>query len=362
MSCTCFVVITLLLCADAVFSDAIAEQNAANFGTTLYTKSDVEKHWTDTELIALQCRMLIGWLIPTKIPDNGETFLAYFDLIKNHTTKINSLAIRKRTMIIIVDAIGGYMHTKMLPQFKLFYYDGKMKYSTMKRLHDLLKAIKHVLGTDGRGWAKPTAGIRDPPYPEADDRLVRFFVPTEETKYCGGVDAGPYVPPANDNGTGRESAPPLFDENTRPHSLVIPWQPLRPVLYSVRDASCHRALFDYCVRSVYSGRHDHEAVRRHVGQWLDAAVGPLVTPEAATGRWYPALWGASVAIRHVAGPPVDHNPERRTNPNDDYYLRTAPDFYFYAAVVFAHTVVFWLISKVATFICRPTVEKPTEIV
>lgn len=135
--CTC--IIAVLCIADYIFG---IEQYSDNFGTTLYTQLNIKKNWTNNERIELQCRMLVGSLIPTKIPEDGDVFLTYFNLIKNHTNKINSVASRKRTMIMIVDAIGGYLHAKMLPQNILLYYDGKSKYSTTKRLYNLVKAIK----------------------------------------------------------------------------------------------------------------------------------------------------------------------------------------------------------------------------
>jgi hypothetical protein len=111
-------------------------------GTTLYTISDIRRKWTDTESFELQGRMLVGSLIPTKIPENENDFLDYFVSIKRSIDKIHSAVGRKRAMVMVADAIGGYLYAKMLPQIRIFYYEGKFKYSTTKRLHDLMKKIK----------------------------------------------------------------------------------------------------------------------------------------------------------------------------------------------------------------------------
>lgn len=220
-----------------------------------------------------------------------------------------------------------------------------------------MAAHRYVLGTDGRGWARPTAGRRRPPDPLGDAAVVAAIRPIEETKRCGGVDADPYnLQPwwsaeNNRNGHDDVSVSSIFDNDTRPHSLVVPWRPLRSVLYSVRDAGCHRMLFNYCVRSVGQDRYDHSAVRHHVGQWLDAVVGPLVSPEAvAAGRWYPALWGASVIVRHLGEPPVNRTPG---HPNDSHRRPIAtPNDNFYEAVVLVSASIYWTVATLATFLYR----------
>lgn len=233
---------------------------------------------------------------------------------------------------------------------------------------------RYVLGTDGRGWARPSAGQQHPPDPQADAAAVAAVRPIEEAKRCGGIDAGPYgllrrrSPENDDHGGGDVSVSPYFDNDTRPTSLVVPWQPHRPVLYSVRDAGCHRVLFDHCVRSVGGSRHDASTGRHYVGRWLDAAVRPLVTREAvaATGRWYPALWGASVLVRHLGGPLTDRHSNHSASPNDDddHDRRpiAAPNANLYAAIVLASTSVCWMVATLATFAGRPPVEQSADSV
>lgn len=135
IKCACFVTLST-----NVF--VVSAQQDMDLGTTLYTLSDIKRKWTDTDSIKLQCRMLVGSLVPTKVPENENDFLNYFVSIKNHTDKIDSAVGRKRALVMFADAIGGYLYARMLPQIRILYYEGKLKYSTTKRLHDLIKKIK----------------------------------------------------------------------------------------------------------------------------------------------------------------------------------------------------------------------------
>lgn len=130
----------------AVYTKILVTGNAQDvdlLGTNLYTLSDVHgRVWTDTEEVELLCRISVGSLVPTKVPQNGDDFIKYFVLMKNNIDKIASTAGRKRAMIMVADAIGSYLYAKMLPVVRALYYDGKSGYSTTKRLHDLMKKIK----------------------------------------------------------------------------------------------------------------------------------------------------------------------------------------------------------------------------
>lgn len=125
----------------------IRGEHNVNFGTTLYSSSDLKRKWTDFERTELQRRILVGSLIPgtNQTPDDfGNGFLEYFALINRNIVKIDSVVERKRTMVMVADAIGSYMYAKLLPEVRLLYYEGKLKYSLVKRLHDLMKKIKYL--------------------------------------------------------------------------------------------------------------------------------------------------------------------------------------------------------------------------
>jgi len=117
------------------------------YGTVLYKLTDVDrKTWTYADRIELQCRKSVGSLIPganfSKGDGDGERFLEYFGVIKGEAKKIVSSVARKRAMIAVVDALGGYLHTKLLPHVREQYYAGRATYSTVKQLHNLEKNIK----------------------------------------------------------------------------------------------------------------------------------------------------------------------------------------------------------------------------
>lgn len=112
-------------------------------GTVLYKLTDVDrKTWTYADLMELQIRKSVGLLIPSTNFSDGERFLEYFDVIKGEAKKIVSSVARKRAMMLVLDALGGYLHTKLLSHAKQQYYEGQATYSTVKRLHDLDKTIK----------------------------------------------------------------------------------------------------------------------------------------------------------------------------------------------------------------------------
>lgn len=116
-------------------------------GTALYKLADVDrKRWTDVERVELRCRMLVGLLIPGAGSGevDGESFLEYFDTIKNEVKKIVSSVARKRAMIAVVDAVGAYLHAELLPRVRDKYYAGLAGYPVVKRLHDLERNIMWV--------------------------------------------------------------------------------------------------------------------------------------------------------------------------------------------------------------------------
>lgn len=181
-----------------------------------------------------------------------------------------------------------------------------------------------------------------PPPAELKGRGKPAAVPPRELdaaadKRCGGVDGGLYnLAQWTTAGLG---VVPYFDDGTRPRSLVVPWRPGRLVLYSVDDAGCHRALYDHCVRAAgnMSGRGARVALR----QWMDRAVGPLVGPaESAAGRWYPALWGVSLARRRLG--PADVG-----KATAQMVAVALPNFNFYAALVLVSTSVLWTSALIA---------------
>ncbi|KAE9538787.1 hypothetical protein AGLY_005369 [Aphis glycines] len=341
-----------------VLQQIIADTRSGDVhGTALYKLTDVDrKTWTYAERIELQCRMTVGSLVPgANFSDyDGDIFLQYFDEVKNEAKKIISSVTRKRAMIAVVDALGGYLHAELLPRAKELYYEGQAKYSTVKRLHKLEKNIKYVLGTDGRGWARPTASGRNrsgaaPPVRRAGHQTstVRPVVDDESAGQCGGVDAARYgllrrwTKTAVDGDVdGYTNAAPSFDNDTRPHSLVVPC-PERPVLYGMRDAGCHQTLFDHLATAGAAAPPPRRAALR---QWLDGVVLPLAKTAPAADRWYPALWGVNLAARRLdeadgGGPRGGGRDHRQLD--CDWTTEDGPGLEFYASIVLSSTAVCW---------------------
>jgi len=113
-------------------------------GTALYAASDATaaRRWTDAERTELRCRQSVGRLVPGRVPDDARRFLAYFRLVESRAADVRSAVARKRVALAVADAIGAYLHARMLPAARARYYDGALDYATAKRLHDLLAKIK----------------------------------------------------------------------------------------------------------------------------------------------------------------------------------------------------------------------------
>lgn len=205
------------------------------------------------------------------------------------------------------------------------------------------------MDTDGRGWARPLVAKynRGQSALSSTKDVIAAMAgkPEPETvERCGGVDAGPYGLSRRLRWTEDHSDVPYFDNDTRPHSLVVPWRPRRPVLYGIRDAGCHRALFEHCGHAAANGVHVHV-----LHSWLDTTVLPIIEPEAVAKAvdWYPALWGVMLMTRYLQRAIVTEN-------NDDYNSSdksNVPNSNFYAAVVLASAFICCLATILFTASC-----------
>jgi len=225
-------------------------------------------------------------------------------------------------------------------------------------------AHRYILGTDGRGWARPIMsdqqsdedGSSAAMWPAAE-RLPRSTVRPRDDDLsagsCSGVDVSRYgllrqVRPtktaagAADVEDAYTDPAPLFDNDTRPHSLVVPWRQGRSVLYGVRNSGCHQTLFDYLTTATAANMGSRRATLR---QWLDDTVLPLVTARA-TDRWYPALWGATLAARRLKQVDVANRIDTRGHHqlDCDWTTMEAPSYNFYAAIVLMSASVCWSVA------------------
>lgn len=112
-----------------------------NVGTTLYGKRDLTKYWTEQEASGLQCRAIVDQLLPRRVP-GGAAFFSYVKLIVDQSEIIDSGKSRRRTMVAVADAIGGYMFGVLLPKIKRSYYEGREPYNVTNRLYGIMRKIK----------------------------------------------------------------------------------------------------------------------------------------------------------------------------------------------------------------------------
>lgn len=190
--------------------------------------------------------------------------------------------------------------------------------------------LRYILNTDGRGWKRPAAVLSKPGDHNGTgrDELVTKIAAEQTAGRCGGVDAGPYGLAAHQDTD--DAFVPFLDSLTRPHSVVVPWQPGRAVLYGMWHVGCHRALFDHCNRATSTSASAGRRVRA-LHKWMTTAVEPHVTPSAcATNRWYPGMWGVLPAARRLKAVTATHGTIADGEP---YPGARAPNHLLYAIVV-----------------------------
>lgn len=214
---------------------------------------------------------------------------------------------------------------------------------------------RYILDTDGRSWAKPKL-IEARKYSKGPENVVTLKAVTNldesAMNRCGGVDAGPYgllhrrrQRIVVDEDTGVDV--PYFDNDTRPHSLVLPWRPRQPLLFGVRNDNCYRALFDYCSRIASQCKASHTHAFR---KWINATVLPLVSPEA--DRWYPALWGATLAAQQLDRATTNDTSDDYSGELLDTDILMVPNGNFYAFIVLASALVCWTVALCITLYDR----------
>lgn len=139
LTMNCHIFVLLLLFLSTIMSVICAE--VLNVGTSLYEKRDKTKFWTEQESIRLQSRKIVDQLLPTRIPD-GVAFIRYVKLIVDKSGIIDSDQRRKQIMVVVADAIGGYMYGVLLPKIKMSYYDGRVGFDVTSTLYELMRKIK----------------------------------------------------------------------------------------------------------------------------------------------------------------------------------------------------------------------------
>lgn len=114
-----------------------------NVGTALYTRRDLTKVWTEPEAVRLRVRQMVDRLLPTRVPD-GPAFVQYMKSIADKSKIIENDATRRRAMVAVADAVGGYMHGVLLPNVKASYYEGRARFDATNRLYGTMRKIRCV--------------------------------------------------------------------------------------------------------------------------------------------------------------------------------------------------------------------------
>lgn len=114
----------------------------ANVGTALYKRSDLTRTWTEQEATRLHGRMLVDQLLPRSDVDDGVAFLDHMKLIMSKSKMIENEDVRKHIMVMIADAMGGYMHGVLLVKVKASYYEGRVGFDVTNTLYRIMRKIK----------------------------------------------------------------------------------------------------------------------------------------------------------------------------------------------------------------------------
>ncbi|XP_026806467.1 uncharacterized protein LOC113549388 [Rhopalosiphum maidis] len=323
-----------------VFLISITVVASINVGTALYNHVDIltyDTQWSKKDMLMLHSRMLIENLIPKNVID-GNTFLGYTKLIIKTSETIANDQTRRIAMISVADAIGGYLHGVMLPRVNQEYYKGHESYKVTNELHALLRKIKFILDTDGRGWMTPVdTGRSITTTADEDDDLI-----DEETDNPCAALLLSGVP--SDDGRPAAVPMPAFDDNLNPGSLAFPFTVGKRLFAVDRPwtASDDRRplLVRYYRLAAGCTSSAPDQFRADLNRWLDEVVVPLL---ANRRRWYPVLAGASRVVLAAAKAasngtaPVDGRPKcgaaarttttaaASTNDNGDDMMRRSCD-------------------------------------
>ncbi|XP_026806766.1 uncharacterized protein LOC113549588 [Rhopalosiphum maidis] len=294
-----------------IFLISITAVASINVGTALYNHVDnmYDTQWTKIDMLMLHSRMLIENLIPKNVID-GNTFLGYTKLIIKTSETIANDQTRRIAMISVADAIGGYLHGVMLPRVNQEYYKGHESYKVTNELHALLRKIKFILDTDGRGWMTPVdTGRSITTTADEDDDLI-----DEETDNPCAALLLSGVP--SDDGRPAAVPMPAFDDNLNPGSLAFPFTVGKRLFAVDRPwtASDDRRplLVRYYRLAAGCTSSAPDQFRADLNRWLDEVVVPLL---ANRRRWYPVLAGASRVVLAAAKAasngtaPVDGRPK-----------------------------------------------------
>jgi len=122
----------------------ITSISSFNVGTVLYDVEDLDKQWTNDDLMLLQSRKLIDEILPKKVID-GRKCIEYFNQVLKLTKSIVSDRARQVVMVAVADAFGGYIEAVMLPYVKGAYYEGHATFDVTNDLHALARKIKSVI-------------------------------------------------------------------------------------------------------------------------------------------------------------------------------------------------------------------------
>ncbi|XP_060836064.1 uncharacterized protein LOC132918673 [Rhopalosiphum padi] len=274
-----------------LFLISITAVAALNVGTALYNHVDImyDTPWTEKDMLMVHSRMLIENLIPKNVVD-GNAFLSYIKLIIKTSETIVNDQTRRIAMVSVADAIGGYMQGVMLPHVNQKYYNGHESFEVTNELHALLRKIKFILDTDGRGWMTPVdiIGRSTTTAADKDDDLI--VVDEEADNPCAALLL--YDVPSD----GRPAAVPMpaFDDNSNPGSLAFPFA-VGKRLFAVNRpwtaADDRRPLLvRYYRLAAGCTSSAPEQFRADINRWLDEAVVPLLANRRR--RWYPVLAGA----------------------------------------------------------------------
>jgi len=122
----------------------ITSISSFNVGTVLYDVEDLDKVWTDDDLILLQSRKLTDEILPKKVIE-GRKFIEYFNQVLKLSKSIVSERARQVARVAVADAFGGYIEGVILPYVKEAYYDGRVTFDVTNDLHKLSQKIKSVI-------------------------------------------------------------------------------------------------------------------------------------------------------------------------------------------------------------------------
>uniref|UniRef100_T1HMF3 Uncharacterized protein n=1 Tax=Rhodnius prolixus TaxID=13249 RepID=T1HMF3_RHOPR len=271
-----------------------------NVRTVLFVHSDSCKTcWSLSELNLLVARRIMQDLIPKRIPKDFPALLTYIQTCVNTVKAKTSGKATELMLSALYDALGGYLHSVVIPILNEAFYAGNVDYKVTSELHYMLSHMMNYLGTNGASWSNPCDMCRIPTKVSAlplrmcpEEEACDIFVLLSHRHRISGSpmernDSIPICPTA-----GLQIQIPFLDDNFYPSAIAVPLKD--HALFSLFSECAVNIIPKYyimamrCLASARYSTKDIVAFNHNLHHWIISIIVPHLHE---LDRWYPGFGG-----------------------------------------------------------------------